>query len=126
MAETPQEPPKKHKNDLYVSPYIDESLKPNTKDVSLSPDLEQLRPPILSQRAVFTNLIKDMGDTELTFTKLINKKKESFTQLKNNKKIPRSLRIKCELTASPLYTSHKKNPIYKRATTRCSHRFYLK
>ena len=110
----PKSPPKKHKNDLYISPLIDESLKPNNKDVSLSPDLEQLRPLILSQRAVFTNLIKGMGDTELIFTKLINKKKENFTQLKKNKKIPRSLRIKCELTASPPYTSHKKFQLLKK------------
>jgi hypothetical protein len=113
MTEIPQEPLKKHNKDLYISPYIDESLKPNTKDVSLNPDLEQLRPLILSQHVVFSNLIKDMGDTGLTFTKLINKKKESFSQLKNNKKIPRSLRIKCKLTASPPYTSHKKFQLLK-------------
>jgi len=107
-TEIPQEPLKNHSKDLYISPYIDESLKLNAKDVSLDPDLEQLRPLILSQHAVFYNLIKDMGDTGLTFTKLINKKKESLSQLKNNKTTPRSLRIKCELTASPPYTSHKK------------------
>jgi hypothetical protein len=110
----PKSPPKKHKNDLYISPLIDESLKPNNKDVSLSPDLEQLHPLILLQHAVFTNLNKDVGDTSLTFTKLINKKKESFAQLKNIKKIPRSLRIKCKLTASPPYTSHKKFQLLKK------------
>jgi hypothetical protein len=67
----------------------------------------------LSQHSVFANLIKDVGNTNLTFTKLIQKKKDSFLQLKNFKKIPRSLRIKCKLTASPPYTSHNKFQLLK-------------
>jgi hypothetical protein len=97
-----------HIDGIYISPIIDQTLKPRNEDVTLSPELEQLRPLILSQHEVFINLIKDLGEINLTFTKLIKKKKDSFAQLQNHKKIPRSLCIKCELTTSPSYTSHSR------------------
>jgi hypothetical protein len=40
----------------------------------------------------------------LSLTKLIEKKKDSLYQLQSNNKIPRSLRLKCDLTASPAYS----------------------
>jgi len=104
----PQKTPRINKADIYISPLVTQDLKPRNEDVILNTELEVLRPLILSQHAVFTNLIKELGDTNLTFTKLIDKKKDSLAQLKHHKKIPRSLRIKCELTASPPYTSHEK------------------
>jgi hypothetical protein len=39
-------------------------------------------------------------------TKVINKKKDSYHQLKNNNKIPRSLRLKCTLTTTPSYAEN--------------------
>jgi len=41
----------------------------------------------------------------LTHTKTIEKKRASFLQLKEQKKIPRSLRIKVELSTTPTYSS---------------------
>jgi hypothetical protein len=42
--------------------------------------------------------------TSLVLTKIIEKKKESFNLLKNHNRIPRSLRLKCELTTSEKYS----------------------
>jgi len=58
------------------------------------------------QHEVFEQHIKDLSNIYLTLTRIIEKKKESFHLLKANKKIPRSLRIKCELTTSPSYANH--------------------
>ena len=76
--------------------------------IMLSEELEPLRNLIMSQQAAFTTQIIDLGNTSLTYSKAIDKKKESFQQLKDeaNTKIPRSLRLKCELTTSPVYASH--------------------
>ena len=60
----------------------------------------------MSQHEVFKQHIKDLGNIYLTLTKIIEKKKESFNLLKTNKKIPRSLHIKCELTIAPSYAHH--------------------
>jgi hypothetical protein len=55
----------------------------------------------MSQLEVFSEHIKDLGDINLNLSKFIHKKKDSFKLLRNKNKIPRSLRIKCKLTASP-------------------------
>jgi len=55
----------------------------------------------MSQLEVFSEHIKDLGDINLNLSKFIQKKKDSFKLLHNENKIPRSLRIKCELTSSP-------------------------
>jgi hypothetical protein len=67
---------------LYSPKYIDDSLKPNDAlSIELQPD-------------VFKTRICDLGNIHLTLTKTIEKKKENLNLLVNNKKIPRSLRIK--------------------------------
>jgi len=55
------------------------------------------------QHEAFSTLIKDLGNLTLVLSKVIDKKKESYNLLKNDKKIPRSLHIKCKLTTSPYY-----------------------
>jgi hypothetical protein len=78
-------------------------------DPPLPPDLESLKHFITSQPKVLAPYIIELGNISLTHSKQIERKRDSFTLLTNNKKIPRSLRIKCELATSPLYT---KDPIY--------------
>jgi len=58
----------------------------------------------LSQHEVFIEPIKELSHTSLVLTKIIEKKKESFNLLKNHNRIPRSLRLKCELTTSEKYS----------------------
>jgi hypothetical protein len=60
----------------------------------------------MSQHEVFTPYFIELGNISLTLSKLIERKKDNYSLLKNNKKIPRSLRIKCELTASPAYSTN--------------------
>jgi len=98
-----------HKNSgkLHVSKFIDDSMKPtDSSKIILPPDLETLRPLIMSQPEALAPYIIELGTNNLTHSRIINKKKESFTQLASNNKTPRSLRIKCELTTSPSYSSH--------------------
>jgi hypothetical protein len=94
---------------LYKYGFTDNSITPKENYIiSLEPKLECLRPLIMSQPEAFTPYIIDMGKTNLTHPKVINKKKESLTQLSIGNKIPRSLRLKCELTTSPNYSSNAK------------------
>jgi hypothetical protein len=73
--------------------------------LKISPELEPLKPLILSQHEVFSQSIQDLGLICLTLTKLIRKKERySLLQLKNNNKIPRGLCLKYKLTKSPAYT----------------------
>jgi len=90
---------------IYHSALLDKKFKPNEKDINLPADLDPLKPLILSQHEVFSKSIQDLGDICLSLTKLIEKKKESLAQLKNDNKIPRSLRLKIELQTSPSYTN---------------------
>jgi tellurite resistance protein len=90
---------------LYSSPFLDEEFKPASNSFDLPADLELLRPLIMSQHEVFIQPIKDLSNTNLFLTKIIEKKKHSLKLLQTEQKIPRSLRIKCELTTSPSYTS---------------------
>jgi len=66
---------------------------------------KKLKPLILSQHKAFTEFIKDLGNANLTLTKIIENKKESYATLKQNKKNPRSLRIKCTLSTSPKFST---------------------
>jgi hypothetical protein len=88
---------------IYNSPYLKKEFKPTVNSFELPPELKLLQPLILSQHEAFSTSIKDLGNITLILSKIIEKKKESYSSLKNDKKIPRSLRIKCELTASPYY-----------------------
>jgi hypothetical protein len=92
---------------FYHSPYLKKEFKPDINAFELPPELKSLQPLIMSQHEAFSNLIKDLGNITLILSKIIEKKKESYNSLKNDKKIPRSLRIKCELTTSPYYEEDK-------------------
>ncbi len=92
---------------FYSSPYIGDEFKPTNATLEISQELELLKPLILSQHEVFTQLIKDLGNINLVLSKIIEKKKESFNHLQNGTRIPRSLCIKCELTTSPSYSNNQ-------------------
>jgi len=64
-------------------------------------EFESLRLLILSQQEALAQNIKDLGTINLTLTKAIEKRKRASNSSNNTKKIPRSLRIKCELSTSP-------------------------
>jgi hypothetical protein len=88
---------------IYHSALLGQKYRPTHESLSLSPELEPLRSVILSQHESFTQHIKDLGHHSISLTKIIEKKKDSLLQLVKNKKIPRSLQIKCELTTSAAY-----------------------
>jgi hypothetical protein len=90
---------------IYHSALLDKAFKPNNESLVLNSELEPLQPLILSQHEVFTQPIKDLGHINITFTKIIENKKESLLKLKNNKN-PRSLQLKCELTTLSAYTNN--------------------
>jgi hypothetical protein len=108
-------PPLKNCNDVlgykntgfYSSPYLRDEFKPSISSLEIPQELEPLKPLILSQHEVFSQPIKDLGNINLVLSKIIEKKKESFNHLKNGTRIPRSLRIKCELTTSPSYANNE-------------------
>jgi hypothetical protein len=102
-----QSPNKRNVKSYYSSPFLDKEFKPASDSFDLSLDLEILRPLIMSQHEVFVHPIKDLGNINLFLTKIIEKKKQSLTLLQTEQKIPRSLRIKCELTTSPSYASNQ-------------------
>jgi hypothetical protein len=99
--------PKPKSVNFYHSPYLKKEFKPDINSFELPPELKSLQPLIMSQHEAFSTLIKDLGNITLILSKIIEKKKESYNSLKNDKKIPRSLRIKCELTTSPYYEEDK-------------------
>jgi hypothetical protein len=88
-------------NSVYNSPYLDKGFKPSKETFELAPELETLELLILSQHEVLTEPIKELRTINLTLTKMIEKKNDSFQLLQNKNKFPRSLRIKFELTTSP-------------------------
>jgi len=92
--------------DIYDSPYLNKSFKPTPESLNLTQELEQLAQLFMSQHEALTNPIKNLITTNLTLTKMLEEKKKSSQLLHDHKKIPRSLRIKCELTTSPSYSSH--------------------
>lgn len=89
-----------------ASPYLDNVVKSPNLSLAIPQNLEPLRSLIMLQHESFTQSILDLGDINLTLTSTIEKKVDSFHQLKFNNKIPRSLQIKCKLTASPPYSSN--------------------
>ena len=92
-------------NLIYHSPFLAQEFKPTNDNLDLTTELESLRPLILSQHKAFEQRIKDLGAFNLNITKTIEKKSTSLQHLINNDKIPRSLRIKCELTTSPEFSN---------------------
>jgi len=97
--------PKTKTLSAYTSPYLHKMFRPKPDSLNLLPELESLTPLLLSQHEALTQYIKDLGSINLTHTKSLEKKKNNFQLLKDNKKIPRSLRIKCELTTSPNFAN---------------------
>jgi hypothetical protein len=94
---------------LHISRFIDDSIKPsNESRLTLPVELESLRSLIMSQPEILAPHIIELGNINLIHSKTINKKKHSYQQLTAHNKIPRSLRIKCELTTSPSYSSNPK------------------
>ena len=91
---------------VFTSSYLDKTFKPNIGSLKLPPELESLETLIMSQHEDLTQPIIDLGTINLNLTKILEKKKESTFNLQNDNKIPRSLRIKCELTSSPSYSQH--------------------
>jgi hypothetical protein len=98
--------PKRELFDIYDSPYLNKMFKPTLESLNLTQELEQLTQLFLSQHEALTSPIKNLVTTNLTLTKMLEEKKKSSQLLHDHKKIPRSLRIKCELTTSPSYSSH--------------------
>jgi hypothetical protein len=91
---------------MHYPSFMDDSLKPNADSlIELPSELESLCKLIMLQPEAFTPHLKELGNTNLTLSKTINMKKDSLLSLTLHKKIPRSLRIKCELSTSPDYTS---------------------
>jgi hypothetical protein len=88
-------------NSFYHSPFLFQEFKLSNETLDIIPELESLRYLILSQHKAFEHHIKDLGTLYLSVTKNLDKKLNSLQHLKNQDKIPRSLRIKCELTTSP-------------------------
>jgi len=78
----------------------------STKKLILPPELETLRTVILSQHNALAPHIQELGNICLQFTKLIESKKESSAKLHQGNRIPRSLRVKCELSTSQDYENN--------------------
>jgi hypothetical protein len=99
---------------IYTSPFLHNDFKLSEESLNLPPELESLQSLILSQHEAFLQSIKNLGLSNLNMTKILNNKKKSLQLIQKEKKIPRSLRIKCELTTSPSYTN---NPVFIKLKT---------
>jgi hypothetical protein len=80
-------------------------VRQSSLHLKLKADLETLRPLILLQHEAFSQYSMDLGELNLSLTKIIERKKESYSLLDQKKKIPRSLHIKCTLSASPDFSN---------------------
>jgi hypothetical protein len=85
---------------------IKQAPNSSIRNLNLPQELEPLRTVVLSQHTALENHIKELGFTCLNFTTVIEQKKESANKLHTDKRIPRSLRIKCELSTSPSYENN--------------------
>jgi hypothetical protein len=90
-----KETPKPKKDTVYHSPYLHKTFKPSMESLEIPPELESLASLLLLQHEALSRHIQDLGIINLNSTKTIDKKMNSFQLLKNNSKIPRSLRIRC-------------------------------
>jgi len=77
----------------------------------------------MSQHSALTKDILELGQIYLNFTNIIQKKKESSNKFVNDHHIPRSLRIKCELTTSPSYENTSIYQELKQELQECVNRF---
>jgi hypothetical protein len=69
---------------IYISPLLEEVQLPSENSIELEPELELLRKLISSQHEAFTQHIKDLGEANLTISKIIVKMKDSYTLLKEH------------------------------------------
>jgi hypothetical protein len=83
-----------------------QTLNDSSRRINLPPELESLKTVIMSQHKAFEPHIKNLGKICLEFTTLIENKKETSKNLATSKRIPRSLRIKCDLKTPPAYRSN--------------------
>ncbi len=98
-----------HKNTNSINPYqITQTPSGTSNEIKLSPELDTLKSVIASQHSALKAHIIDLGTLCLNLTNTIVKKKESSLKLMNENRIPRSLRIKCELTTSPDFENNPK------------------
>ena len=72
--------------DIYDSPYLNKMFKPTLESLNLAQELEPLVQLFLSQHETLVNPIKDLINTNLTLTKILEKKKESSRLLYEHKK----------------------------------------
>jgi hypothetical protein len=86
--------------------YLQTSDDSKVKIPNLTPELESLKTVIMSQHNALSQHIIELGNTCLYFTNLIETKKDSAIKLIDEGRIPRSLRLKCELTTSPSYENN--------------------
>jgi len=85
----------------FLPSLIQTSKDSTIKIQNLAPELEPLRKVIMSQHNALSQHIIDLGTICLNCTQTIEKKKNSSNKLLKEDNIPRSLRIKCDLTTSP-------------------------
>jgi hypothetical protein len=89
-----------------LTSYLQTSNDSRIKIPYLNPELESLKPVIMSQHSALSQHIIELGNTCLRFTTIIENKKDSSIKLIEDGKIPRSLRLKCDLTTSPSYENN--------------------
>jgi len=102
------------KNNNNIKTKIQTSDDTGTHIPNLSPELKSLSKAILSQHNALSQHIIELGNICLNFTNILDKKKNSSNKLIEEGIIPRSLRIKCELTTSPGYENNPNFIILKR------------
>jgi hypothetical protein len=91
---------------VFVSSYLNKTLRPIIGSFKLPLKLELLETLILLQNEALMQPVLDLATINLNLTKILEKKKESTFNLQNDDKIPRSLCIKCKLTSSSSYAKH--------------------
>jgi len=98
----------------HITPFLQTPSDSNKKPFNLPPELEPLKTVILSQHNALRQHIIELGKTSLHYSNTIKKKKDSSINLIVNEKIPRSLRIKCDLITSPNYEDNPNFIILKK------------
>jgi hypothetical protein len=78
---------------LHHSPFLDSHSKTPYSSIELHQDMDALGTLILLQHKAFTQHIKDLGEINLTLTKIIEKRKNSYISLQYNNKIPRRIKM---------------------------------
>jgi hypothetical protein len=78
---------------LHHSPFLDSHSKTPYSSIELHQDMDALGTLILLQHKAFTQHIKDLGEINLTLTKIIEKRNNSYISLQYNNKIPRRIKM---------------------------------